>query len=182
MVSRIVSLVFILIYKMHGVHVQGNHSLESSVGGLIHRDTKKVILTREARGDDKGKWGLPGGTINQGLTAYESLKKEIKEEIGIDSNQYFSEVTSEFPDYAVCGSCVYFFRFLNETPNVKFNDGEIDMATWIPISTLISGENAIVNSLRGEKLRPCFEKCLSNDVIKRAFVGEHASNFKIFIF
>ena len=164
--------------------MHGNNNLESSVGVLIHRDTKKVILTREARGDDKGKWGLPGGIISRGMTAYESLKKEIKEEIGIDSDQYFYDGTSEFPDYVVCGRCIYYFRFLNEIPVVKFNDGEINMVMWIPISTLISGKNAIVKLLHGEKLRPCFEKCLNNDVIKRALVGEHVSNFtqKIFIF
>lgn len=47
----------------------------------------KILLIEKARGPHKGKWDLPGGTIEFGETPYETLKREFLEETGISNLQ-----------------------------------------------------------------------------------------------
>jgi len=50
-------------------------------GILINDD--KILLIKKSRGPHKGKWDLPGGTIEFGEEPYETLKRELYEETGI---------------------------------------------------------------------------------------------------
>jgi 8-oxo-dGTP diphosphatase len=61
-----------------------------SVKGLILDDRKRFLLTKE----DNDIWELPGGGLNYGESPKECLKREIKEEMGL-------EVTSidDYPSY-----------------------------------------------------------------------------------
>jgi len=51
-----------------------------SVGGLIENTEGKFLLVKSP---DRG-WELPGGQVEAGETLIEALKREIKEETGID--------------------------------------------------------------------------------------------------
>lgn len=56
------------------------------VGGIILNEKKEVLLQlrgKKAR-NERGLWKLPGGQIEYGETAEEALKREIKEELGIE--------------------------------------------------------------------------------------------------
>ncbi|OAB36718.1 NUDIX hydrolase [Paenibacillus macquariensis subsp. defensor] len=50
-------------------------------GILIHDD--QILLIKKSRGPHKGKWDLPGGTIEFGEEPYETLMREFYEETGI---------------------------------------------------------------------------------------------------
>jgi len=50
-------------------------------GILIHDD--QILLIKKSRGPHKGKWDLPGGSIEFGEEPYETLKREFYEETGI---------------------------------------------------------------------------------------------------
>ncbi len=52
-----------------------------SCGCLIFNEKNQVLLQR--RSDDK-LWGNPGGSMELGETIYDTVKREIKEELGID--------------------------------------------------------------------------------------------------
>jgi ADP-ribose pyrophosphatase YjhB (NUDIX family) len=51
-----------------------------SVGGLIENDEGKILLVRSP---DRG-WEIPGGQVENGESLTDALKREIKEETGID--------------------------------------------------------------------------------------------------
>lgn len=46
-------------------------------------ENNKILLIKKARGPHKGKWDLPGGSIEFGEEPYETLKREFYEETGI---------------------------------------------------------------------------------------------------
>ena len=51
------------------------------VGGCIFNEKGQVLLQRR---QDKNKWGFPGGAIELGESAENVVKREIKEETGLD--------------------------------------------------------------------------------------------------
>jgi 8-oxo-dGTP diphosphatase len=48
---------------------------------VIHRD--KVLLIRRGKEPLRGRWVIPGGTVEVGETLHEALVREIEEETGI---------------------------------------------------------------------------------------------------
>ena len=55
--------------------------------GLIRKD-KKILLIKKVIGPYDGKLDLPGGTIEFGETPKEALKREFKEETGLEISEY----------------------------------------------------------------------------------------------
>ena len=62
-------------------YVGHNPILICAGGCLIFSDKGQVLLQR--RSDDE-LWGNPGGSMELGETIYDTVKREIKEEVGID--------------------------------------------------------------------------------------------------
>ncbi|MGZ9583503.1 NUDIX domain-containing protein [Paenibacillus marinisediminis] len=50
--------------------------------GVLIRDGK-ILLIQKGRGPHKGKWDLPGGTVEFGEEPYQTLLREFEEETGI---------------------------------------------------------------------------------------------------
>jgi len=55
---------------------------EPTVGGLIVNGEGKILLARSHKWFDK--YTLPGGHIELGETAEEAVRREVKEEVGLD--------------------------------------------------------------------------------------------------
>jgi nucleoside triphosphatase len=55
---------------------------EPTVGGLIVNEEGKILLAKSHKWF--GKYTLPGGHIEVGETMQEALKREVKEEVGLD--------------------------------------------------------------------------------------------------
>ncbi len=53
------------------------------VGGVIF-DGSSVLLAKRGQEPAKGTWSLPGGAVELGEKVIEALKREIREEIGIE--------------------------------------------------------------------------------------------------
>ena len=53
------------------------------VGGVVVQDGQALIVKR-AHEPRKGEWSLPGGIVELGETLVEAVKRELKEETGLD--------------------------------------------------------------------------------------------------
>jgi mutator protein MutT len=51
---------------------------------ILTNEKGEILLTRRAFDPAKGTWDLPGGFMDTGETAEESVKRECKEELGIE--------------------------------------------------------------------------------------------------
>lgn len=54
-----------------------------SVGALILYD-ERILIVKRASPPSIGKWSIPGGVIEIGETAEEAVRREVREEVGID--------------------------------------------------------------------------------------------------
>ena len=61
----------------------GNTNWGQSVTGVVIRE-HKVLLARHTYGPGNGKLIIPGGYVNIGETPQEALKREYREETGIE--------------------------------------------------------------------------------------------------
>ena len=79
-----------------GFHFFINSS--AAVAALIFNEKGELLFTRRAIQPHIGKLDLPGGFIDLGETAEQALKRELKEELGIDiiSMEYFSSHPNEY--------------------------------------------------------------------------------------
>lgn len=68
-----------------------NKIWQVGIKGLVFNDEGKLLLIQEAN----GKWELPGGRIEHGEAFHETLKREIKEEMGVEC-----EVLDKQPHWA----------------------------------------------------------------------------------
>lgn len=56
--------------------------VKSSGAFLLSRSTKRFLLLQKSSGKKEGTWGLVGGHSDPGESAWQSLQREITEEIG----------------------------------------------------------------------------------------------------
>lgn len=102
-----------------------------SVSAIIIQN-KKILLLRMNRPEHKkGKWGLPGGKIDEGETFDAALAREIEEETGIAQNKYTFQklkIIHEIPT----SSCKHIYRItLKETIHkIRFDPAEVIESKW----------------------------------------------------
>ncbi len=58
---------------------------EAAVVGIITDGRGRVLLTRRTRAPMIGIWHMPGGAIEFGETTEEALRRELKEELGVET-------------------------------------------------------------------------------------------------
>jgi 8-oxo-dGTP diphosphatase len=51
---------------------------------IVANDEGKVLLTRRARAPYEGYWDLPGGFVGEAEHPYEAVKRELREETGLE--------------------------------------------------------------------------------------------------
>ncbi len=70
----------------------------AAVAAIIFNNEGKMLFTRRAVNPDKGKLDLPGGFVDPMESAEQAVKREIKEELGVDilSLQYFCSFPNEY--------------------------------------------------------------------------------------
>jgi len=71
------------MYSEHNVPKRHFTQSFAVVGAMIEKD-HKILLVQENQGDDKGKWNQPAGWLDIGEDPIVAVKREIKEETGLD--------------------------------------------------------------------------------------------------
>ncbi len=66
--------------------VQGKDYVGFAVGAMIFDSNNRVLMLKRSVGarDNHGKWDLVGGAVGQGEDLIEALKREIREEVGVE--------------------------------------------------------------------------------------------------
>ena len=70
-------------------------------GALLKRKDKYLICRRNLKGSMPGLWEFPGGKVEIGESPKECIKRELKEELGIDAkigNIFTKYIYSYTPD------------------------------------------------------------------------------------
>ena len=69
-----------------------------AAGAWVFDGAGRVLLVRRAHDPQKGKFGLPGGFLDIGEMAEEGLRREIREEVGLEVERvaYVASVTNRY--------------------------------------------------------------------------------------
>ncbi|GAB5403215.1 MAG: hypothetical protein Aurels2KO_14460 [Aureliella sp.] len=105
-----------------------------AVGALIENAQGQLLLVRRAREPGLGKWGLPGGFVDQGESADQAAAREVMEEVGlaIESLDYMYSAPNWYNYQGFVAPVVdIFFRAVLHTPkDVKLAVEELDLYEW----------------------------------------------------
>lgn len=105
---------------------------EPTVGALIVNKEGKVLLAKSHKWFDK--YTLPGGHIEIGETMEEALRREVKEEVGLDVEvvEFLTMQEAIFAKEFYKKKHFIFFDFLCRVkdPNVKLDHDELQNYIW----------------------------------------------------
>ncbi|MBW3625517.1 MAG: NUDIX domain-containing protein [Armatimonadetes bacterium] len=56
----------------------------TAVVGIVTDERGRILLIRRARDPGRGKWSAPGGFVDPGESAEDALRREMREEVGLE--------------------------------------------------------------------------------------------------
>jgi nucleoside triphosphatase len=132
---------------------------EPTVGALILHDSGVVLLVRSHKW--KGFWSVPGGHIEVGERAEDAVRREVKEEVGLDVEPVKLLLIQQaiYPSNFMLRKHFIFLDYLcrSRSREVKLDNREIQQSKWI------APEEARRENLE-EYTRNLLEKYLSETV------------------
>ncbi|OGF62491.1 hypothetical protein A3C77_01710 [Candidatus Giovannonibacteria bacterium RIFCSPHIGHO2_02_FULL_45_13] len=103
---------------------------------VVIRD-QKLLVAKRAEEPFKGEWDFIGGYLNKNETPKDALKREIKEELGVNSLLTYLGAFSGTAKYKNFDFPVLSFAYLTElVGDIKLNKAENSEISWVPFSEL----------------------------------------------
>jgi ADP-ribose pyrophosphatase YjhB (NUDIX family) len=111
----------------------------SAVAAILVDPERRVLLVQRAHDPAKGKLGLPGGFLDPGETAEEGLRREIREETGVEVSSF--QYLASFPNRYVYDGAEYMVLDLFFSARVDgFADAaaldEVDAIHRVPLAEI----------------------------------------------
>jgi 8-oxo-dGTP diphosphatase len=105
------------------------------VAGLIFEQRRLLVCQRNAQSAFPLKWEFPGGKVEADELHAEALRRELKEELGIDVHQLseFFRHKHVYPNLAKVN--LRFFRIIDYSGQVK--NLVFQQIKWVPIEELL---------------------------------------------
>ena len=101
------------------------HNVATAVGALIEKD-HKILLCERAREPQKGMLDLPGGFVDYHESLEAALKREIKEELNLEVNDfhYFGSASNqyEYRNVTYITTDVFFIVTIDDFSSLKVGD------------------------------------------------------------
>lgn len=110
------------------------------VVAAIIKEGDRIFATQRGYGEHKGYWEFPGGKIEPGETQHQALKREIKEELGIDIiiNKLVSTIEYQYSTFHLTMHC-YLCTCNNQSIELHehlsakwINRNELNTLNWLP--------------------------------------------------
>ena len=104
------------------------HNVATGVAAILQYD-RKVIMIKRAKDPGKGKLDLPGGFVDPKESAEEAIKREIKEELGIDLRElrYLGSYPNVYKyEEVIYHTCDLFFYCKIDALPADFDKTEIE--------------------------------------------------------
>jgi 8-oxo-dGTP diphosphatase len=122
------------------------------VAGVIRRDDGQLLITQRMAGDTLGGyWEFPGGKVDPGEDLKVALQRELREEIGVESEigAEIHQIVHAYPDRDVR---LYFYdvRIVSGEPQKL----EVADLRWVTTDELMNyqfpeADRPLLNQLRG---------------------------------
>ena len=121
--------------------------------GIIKRNEKILIARRKAGKHLAGMWEFPGGKLEENESPENCLKREIKEELGIEIKvlSHFMDSIYHYPGKSVC-LLVYWAEYLAGTITLA----DHDKFEWVALNELGQFEFAAADKPIVAKLTSLF--------------------------
>jgi 8-oxo-dGTP diphosphatase len=110
----------------------------TSVVAVILDDTERVLLTRRSIPPFQDLWVMPGGKIDLGESILDALRREVREEVGLevevdDLIDVFEHVTPGEENYHFV---IIYYLCRPLWCEISFNEQEVAEAAWVQGSDL----------------------------------------------
>jgi ADP-ribose pyrophosphatase YjhB (NUDIX family) len=112
------------------------HHSNPCVGAMPLDDGDRVLLGRRGIEPFRGDWNVIGGFLNYGEDPYEGLRREVKEELGVDCE--VGGFVAAAPDWYGPGGCALlnlYFRVRLLGGELRAQD-DVSEFQWFPLNTL----------------------------------------------
>lgn len=130
-----------------------------AVGAVLLAPDDTVLLIRRARDPHQGKLSVPGGFVDVGEVAEDALRREIREEVGLEVKRldYFCSLPNQYHYRGVTYQVLdFFFIGQVDSKSVQTDPGEVAEVCWLPRSQ-IALDGIAFDSVR-EMLRRFIER------------------------